>query len=289
MRESPPPRAGKGKADRAMTEPTSYLKATKIEHFEWLLNEVKGYLDIDPTEAVRTVKDQIQIASHGGDPQPWNKVAELEARWYASLVAGQPDYSVYSDSYYVCDIWACWSLYSCSSVKAIGKPATIGLDSVMDRLGTANTILDLGCGFGFTTAALLELFPKARVIGTNLEESFQYDFCADLAEAKGFEIRPEAPDLKNVDLIFASEYFEHFQNSLEHVFEVITCCRPRMLVVANGYNGHAIGHFHHYLYRGAAFPAKQTSLNFGTMMRHLGYEKQKTTIWNNRPAVWIRK
>jgi len=280
---------GRERKAARMNKPDSFLKATKLDHFEWLLKEVSGYLSIDPELAVRTVKDQIQAVAKGEDPQPWNKVAELERRWYASVLAGQPDYSVYSDSYYICDIWACWSLYSCSSVKAIAKASTMGSKSVMDRLGPATTILDLGCGLGFTTAALLELFPEARVIGTNLKESFQYDFCSDLAEDRGFEVREQVLDVKRVDLVFASEYFEHFQNSLEHVWEVMTSCRPRMLVVANGYNGHAIGHFHRYSYHGRDFTAKDTSLNFGKMLRHLGYQKQKTTIWNNRPAIWIRE
>lgn len=37
---------------------------------------------------------------------------ELLVKWYKSLENKRPDYSVYDASFYISDLWSCWTLYS---------------------------------------------------------------------------------------------------------------------------------------------------------------------------------
>lgn len=265
----------------------SFLNKTKITDFQWLISECANYIEIDEQKAIASVKDQLASVKANITPQDWNEIRKLETKWYKSLEKN-PDYSVYSDPYYLCDIWVCWALYSNKYIKSLINKTSLIDRSVVDFLGNVNTVVDLGCGFGFTTACLSEIFPSAKIYGTNLSTSFQYKVCQKIAKEYNFDILDTTKGIQNVDLIFASEYFEHFQNSLEHLSEIIAINSPRMLVVANGYNGHAIGHFDNYLYKDKWFTAKETSLNFGKMMRDIGYKKMQTKIWNNRPSVWVK-
>jgi hypothetical protein len=244
-------------------------------------------MEIDVAIATDSIADQLRVIRTKGAARDGNQIERLQKRWYASLSGGVPDYTVYSDPYYVCDLWTCWILYSSKAVKAIQNPKALdGYRSLADVLGPVHSVVDLGCGFGFTTAALAEMFPAARVVGTNLP-GWQYEVCHTVAESR-FEMVPSSTGIKHVDLMVASEYFEHIENSLEHAEEVLTDNRPRMLIVANGYNSYSIGHFKKFSYRARWYSAKETSLNFNKMMRRLGYRKLVTKIWNNRPAIWIR-
>tara|TARA_R110000822_G_scaffold70440_1_gene170415 strand:- start:282 stop:1085 length:804 start_codon:yes stop_codon:yes gene_type:complete len=266
----------------------TFLNKTKHEDLQWLLNECSKHITIDHELAISTVKNHFGIIKKKLEPHSDNQIIRLEKKWYKSLQSS-PDYSVYSDPFYICDIWVCWALYSNKSIKAIINKKALGDKSVVDSIGGVKTVLDLGCGFGFTTACLAEIFKGAEVYGTNLPDTFQYKICEKISKQSNFKIFKSAARLKNVDVIFASEYFEHIENSLKHLYEIICQNSPRMLVVANGYNGHAIGHFNKYIYQGKTYSAKQTSYNFGKMMRFLGYDKLKTKIWNNRPAVWVKR
>ena len=267
----------------------TFLGKTKITDFDALLDECNQYISIDKDRAKSSVMNQIHSITKNTEIDPNNEVVRLEKSWYSSLETSEPNYSVYSDPYYVCDIWTCWSIYSSKSIKSIMNPKSLIDKSVVDYLGSCKKVLDLGCGFGFTTACLKELYPDAEVVGTNLKDSWQYKVSENIAKKQDFVLTEDSSYMKDVDLIFASEYFEHIENSLEHLNEVIENNNPRMLVVANGYNGKAIGHFNQYIYKDKEFTAKETSLNFGKSMRGLGYKKLKTKIWNDRPAIWVRE
>ena len=64
------------------------------------------------------------------------------------------------------------------------------------------TVLDLGCGFGYTTAALKEIYPRAEVIGTNLRGTSQYKVSSAIGKQRNFSVKDSIP---KADLIFASE------------------------------------------------------------------------------------
>lgn len=54
---------------------------------------------------------------------------------------------------------------------------------VVERLRSGGTILDAGCGTGWSTVALAEVFPTARVIGVDLDEASIDEARAHAAEA----------------------------------------------------------------------------------------------------------
>ena len=63
---------------------------------------------------------------------------------------------------------------------------------------------------------------------------------------KSLNILKHEITLKDVDLIFASEYFEHFYEPIAHLKDILDNCNPKFLVCANGFTGDAIGHFDFY-------------------------------------------
>lgn len=212
-----------------------------------------------------------------------DEVVELESRWYNSLKDKNYDYSVYNDKYYICDIWACWVLYSRKSIYSVVK------SKVFKKLSGAKLVVDLGCGFGYTTAYLKEVFCKASVIGTNLKDSYQFKYASNLGSKHDFKIKSDLKDIgKRVDIIFASEYFEHFENPIEHLYSIVSNVNPKYMIIANGFNGTAIGHFKEYIHLGSYYSNSQMSKMFGKAMRMMGYVKLETGIWNNRPAIWER-
>ena len=99
-------------------------------------------------------------------------------------------------------------MYSRDSVKALARPKMINEISIIEHMtnhiGEIKTIVDAGCGFAFTTGQLKEMFPDAKVTGTNLQGTWQYGYGKKLGLTHNFDIVPEITTLKDVDLIFAS-------------------------------------------------------------------------------------
>ena len=220
------------------------------------------------------------------------KVAMIEWKWYKSLKrdSSNPDYSVYSEPYYLGNLWLCWRTYSRRALLALASDKSMNGKSVVTYLNTnrdkVESIVDLGCGCGYTTAALLELFPHARVVGTNIPTSFQFPVARAIGKTRGFSIIADLP--KKRDVIFASEYFEHWQKPVEHLRDVLDTVQPRAMLVANSFNGYGIGHFRTYLDRGKSFTGREIGRLFHDTLRQHGFEKIPTHIWNSRPTLWQR-
>jgi len=215
-------------------------------------------------------------------------ILNLETIWYQSLETGIPNYSVYEDPYYFSEVWLCWSRYSRRYLKDIqidkSLPSNI---SIIKDMKNVNTVIDLGCGFGYTTTALKEIFPNANVFGTNIEGSHQYNLATKLSNKHDFRIVSDYRGIKT-DLIFASEYFEHFEEPITHLKDVISECNPKYMLIANSFGPKAIGHFNYYKHEDKNYPAKQMGSMFNRTVRELGYEKVKTNCWNNRPVYYKR-
>lgn len=260
----------------------SVFSKTKKDDF---INIIKqAGLDIDPEYAYTQAKEHINMYAKGIEADN-NVVKQLENRWYESL-PDTPDYSVYGDPYYVCDIWACWKLYSRDSVNVLTKPSLEDGRSVVDYIGSVDKIIDLGCGLGYTTALLKEIYPDSKIYGTNLEDTWQFDFAKDISINHDFKIITNETIIGNVDIAFASEYFEHFPRPVDHVKEIIEKYNPRFMITANGFTGTAIGHFNEYYDGDKTYNPKQMSRRFNNYMREVGYKAVKTKIWNNRPFIW---
>lgn len=268
------------------------LSKASLEDFDELLKFCQPYWKQNTDLAVLKKHTKEMIDSHkNGDKEipKGNVVRKLLDKWYASLNTKNPDYSVYEDPNYLADIWTCWVAYSRKSVKVLLEKCSLidkSLASVLDQKGT---IIDAGCGIAYTTIAFKQAFPTANVVGTNFEGSWQYLMATELGKKYGFEMKPNPFAYKNVELFFASEYFEHITNPLEHLREIVSECSPKYFVIANGFNGISIGHFNHYTDKGNTYSNTDMSKMFLKEMRLLGYEKLETKIWNNRPSIWRRK
>ena len=211
----------------------------------------------------------------------------LQQLWYASLAAGEPDASIYDGEEYIAEAWACWAVYSQKYLRAISKPTCLANGSIVDDVGQPRLIVDLGCGVGFTTAALARLFPNAEVIGTNSLGSWQASIASNLAEKYDFKLSTDARSIgRQADLVFASEYFEHWQQPVKHLLEAIEALSPRAMLVANAFGARSPGHFDRYVVKGMPCDARQASLAFNYAMRDRGYVKQLTRLWNQRPTYW---
>ena len=204
---------------------------------------------------------------------------ELELRWYKSVENGNPDFGVYDHPYYLAELVACWTIYSKEYIKNMNKFMLFPKDP--------KVIVDLGCGIGLSTLALKQLFPNAEVFGTNLKNTMQYSICNSIAEKNDFKIVESILDIpKDVDIVFASEYFEHISDPIKHLFDVIRYMSPKNLYAANSFNTKAIGHFPFYIVADELVENKKLGRIFGSEMRLHGYEKISTKLWNARPTYW---
>jgi SAM-dependent methyltransferase len=206
-----------------------------------------------------------------------NRVKILEKQWYESLP--NPDYSVYSHENYFIDVFMCWAMYSRVYIKKLSK---------IDIFNDIDTIVDLGCGPGFTTDALSKVIDAKRVVGTNLKNTWQWNHAKNI----GIEIVTDIKEVDTrIDLIVAFEYFEHIEDPIQHLKEILSCS-PRFLVVRNGFNGHAIGHFNEYpvdttneLFFNMMISTKKMNRLFSQTMRDHGYESTKY-FYNEDPQVF---
>jgi SAM-dependent methyltransferase len=211
----------------------------------------------------------------------------LEQRWYESLINKNPEWKIYDTDLYLAELWACWVVYSRNYLLAIQSPKSLLTNSIVSDLGKVQRIIDLGNGFGYTTASLKKIFPTAEVIGTNLENTKQIELARQIGQEYGYEVISNINEIENpVDLIFASEYFEHIPAPISHLRDILYRFKPKALLIANSFGTKAIGHFNYYNVNGSNLNGKATSRQFNLELRKWGFEKIKTQLWNNRPSYW---
>lgn len=270
---------------------TSIFQQHTAEALSAFVSEWAQLENIDQKQARDLALKAIQYyggnASTRGELRP---LQDLEAAWYRSLESGSPDYSLYGHPYFLSDIWACWILYSRKYLLAIRSEKSLPTGSIVADIGEIAAAVDLGCGFGYTTAALKELFPKAAVFGTNLKDTCQWKLASLFGKRYGFGMVPGIENLRRkIDLVFASEYFEHIENAAEHLARIIRLLHPDCFLIANSFGAKSMGHFVNYKHGAASCSAAQMSRIFNTTLRDAGYASVKTNCWNNRPAYWKRQ
>ena len=59
--------------------------------------------------------------------------------------------------------------------------------------------------------------------------------------------------------------------------------------VANAFGATSIGHFPTYRYEELKVSNKDIGKVFNQVLRSFGYRALKTTLWNNRPAIWTNQ
>jgi SAM-dependent methyltransferase len=239
-----------------------------LDQWDWLIDpagtRMKCLLSAVLVTTPRELRDELT---------PW--VKDLERRWYDSLDRGSPDYGVYDDDDYIPELWAAWVGYSSDRLRDISRLQYDG--TIPEDL---TSIGDLGNGAGLTTRVLSEWWPKARVYGTNRSPRQ-----VEAARSIGVHVVAEP---EPADLVLASEYFEHFEQPVQHLNDVLDAANPRMMMVANSFGSRSIGHFDRYLVGGKEVSGASASRAFGATMRAQGYERLDLGFWNNRPAVWVR-
>ena len=211
----------------------------------------------------------------------------LEKKWYKSIknnIESEFDYSVYNDKYYFAtDLWASFVLYSRKYIISMKK------NNVLNReIKNINSIIDLGCGIGYSTAMLKQMYPDKKIIGTNLKDTEQYKFCKEIGKKYNFELFNSEHDLsQKIDLVFASEYFEHIFDAPINIKILIERLEPKYLYLANTFSQTSIGHFN--INTGlftSIVENKKTSKIFNSVLKDNGYVKVKTGLWNDRPNFW---
>lgn len=224
-----------------------------------------------PTERVRAIVAETVSHASAIQEDRSDSATPLEERWYASVAAGTPDYSIYDDEAYIGEVWASWRLYSRGYLRALER-----------RDLEPESFVDLGCGAGYTTARLVEMYPLAYALATQLPGR-QADVARRVGDEYGFDVveRVEC----RVELVFASEYFEHFHQPIDHLRDILAIAQPRWLVVASSFSAPSAGHFPSYLVDGHEVDGRATSRAFGRELRRQGYAK-RWAGWNGRPALW---
>lgn len=246
---------------------------------------------VDDTWEIRRIATQtIEHLQGSSDARSATSEAQaLEKRWYRSLERREPDYSVYAAPEYLGELWACWSVYSRQYLRSIAKSDSLGRgSSVLEDIGEVPCVVDLGCGFGFTTAALRELWPDARIFGTNFPGIIQTEIAKRMGERFNFEVVDDVSAIPfNADVVFASEYFEHIYEPIAHLDHVWREVKPTVMLTANAFGARSIGHFVEYLVDDELVHGSEMPKRFGAAMRERGFRARKTRMWNNRPAYWV--
>ena len=148
---------------------------------------------------------------------------ELQERWFKSLDNNIPDYSIYSEDDYINEAFYCWKTYSRKYLLMLRK--YLQEENCEIEIDNIYNILDLGCGIGYTTVGLYNIFDKAKIVGTNVKDSTQY--LVDKVATENFDDRitiideADTLNLDNIDLVFASEFFEHLDNPIDLLIDLI--------------------------------------------------------------------
>jgi hypothetical protein len=245
----------------------------------------------DPPRISQIARQTIAyVQSKAQERKASEHLMELQSRWYHSLrVTGQPDYSVYEVPDYMGDLWACWSCYSRRYLMEIQQPRSLPPLGIASTFSRGGVVVDLGNGLGTSTAALRQMFPMGRVIGTNVRNSVQWTVAEGMARSYGFEMLSDPAEVgQRASIVFASEYFEHFDKPIEHLDYVIRTLNPRVMLVANSFTAIAIGHFDTYQHGASRYEGRAMSRMWNNRMKEHGYLKRKTGLWNNRPAMWVK-
>lgn len=199
---------------------------------------------------------------------------DLEKRWYDSLLTDEVDYSVYNDQYYFTDIFYCWFTYSRKYIQL--------LDTLKLK---PNSVIDIGNGIGYSTRQLKTIYPDARIIGFNMKDTKQYEFCEYYSNKYNYEMIDSLDKIDTCDLLFVSEFLEHIKSPLEYIDKFVKL-KPKYMVIASSFNTYSVGHFTSYLIDGNEVNEKQVSRIVNNYIRSKGYVKEKTGFWNNKPSIW---
>ena len=118
---------------------------------------------------------------------------------------------------------------------------------------------------------------------TNIKNTKQYQVCEIISNKTGFIISDSIDKIQSFDMIFASEYFEHFERPVEHLIYIIETLKPKIILFANTFNAQSIGHFNIYKHNNYQYAGGGISSLFINTLKIYNFNRIKTNCWNNRP------
>jgi len=275
----------------------NFLESKPSTILELFLEDYSQLLQIDTHKAKDLIKQEYGFFNSkyvGGCNERCSKdllkIQDPENRWYSAINDGRIDYSVYDQEYYFTDLWFCFAKFSRHYLKAISKKNSFNESmSVVELIGKVDSVVDLGCGLGLTSATIKQMFPAADVYATNLENTKQWKFCLQMAAEFDFKLVSDIATIdRQIDLVFASEYFEHIERPLEHLENIVSKLNPKHFIVASAFNTYSLGHFIDYKDGDIIINQKDANRAFDKKMKLLGYSKVKTKMWNQRPAIYSK-
>lgn len=208
---------------------------------------------------------------------------ELDNWWYDNYL----DFSRYKSYHYLYAGLNCFDRFS--------KPCAIYAKQYLDDKDI-KTIVDVGAGIGLSTMMLAELFPEARVYYNNITPSLQADFFEAHKHYCSAQNVPQAITEKDMmqhgpfDMLFASEYFEHFEDPMKQTVFLLDQVGFKQLVINNSFNVKAYGHFKEFRVSTEVEPLvpKKMSKLWLRFVRAL-YDEMEVKCWNGRPKIFEKK
>lgn len=261
-----------------------------IDMFLDTYNEIK---QIDFTNDRLDIKQYIKyVKTRKEESNAINIMKDEEIEWYSSLENSLPDYSIYGSHNYYKEVIACYLVYSREYIKRltrtnVNNTSKTIIEYIRDNISNEPIITDLGNGIGYTTLALSELF-NTTIYGTNMKDTEQWKFNKILENTYNIRAVEELEEFNTIDVVFASEYFEHIESPFEHLEYLIERFNPKYFIIANSFNKRAVGHFHEYKYKDEIINENVSQKLFMNIIKSYGYNNIDTKLWNNTPIVLER-
>lgn len=201
---------------------------------------------------------------------------ELDDWWYENY----PDFSRYQSYHYLYAGLNCFNNYS--------KQCAL---YAHQYLGDKNikSIVDVGAGIGLSTMLLADLFPEAKVYYNNITPSLQADFFEAHKDSKNITDITEKEMMQHgpFDMLFASEYFEHFEYPMRQTDFLLNKVGFKYLVINNSFNVRAYGHFKEFKHNETLTPKNMSKLWLKTVRQD--FSDLKVKCWNGRPKMFEKK
>jgi 2-polyprenyl-3-methyl-5-hydroxy-6-metoxy-1,4-benzoquinol methylase len=152
-----------------------------------------------------------------------------------------------------------------------------------------NSIIDLGAGIGLSTFDLSEEFINSEIYYHNLKGN-QFDFAEKLLKDTKVELIENYDNIGNIDIILAFDYFEHFENPIEELRNVIEKLQPKYIIESSDFSHAFIGHYENYIYNNERIHHKKFKKIFNTEIeKYYKLHPVSDYCWNKEPRVWVKK
>jgi len=207
---------------------------------------------------------------------------ELDNWWYDNY----PNFSRYQSYHYLYAGLNCFNNYS-------KQCALYAHQYLSDR--KIKSIVDVGAGIGLSTMLLADLFPEAKVYYNNIMPSLQLDFFESYKDKRTIFSENEIESITEkemmqhgpFDMLFASEYFEHFEYPMRQTDFLLNQVGFKYLIINNSFNVKAYGHFKEFKHNETLAPKKMSKFWLKTVRQD--YNELDVKCWNGRPKIFEKK